>query len=338
MEFVATTSGGWVVAITRAVESYGLDPKPLLDQVGIDLVKARDTTARFEVIRTSHLFRIGVAACGDPMFGLTVARMMRPTSWHALGYAILASDNLEQALERIARFGRVFTTSSRFGFDRARDRVRIWGEPYPAYVPVMCDEQYDAFLGNVVLTCRHLYPGDFKPLRIGTLRKTPPRDLSGYERIFGCPILFGEDKGWVEVDLRTAQKPLPTANVELAQVNDRICSEYIARFDKSDIQSQIYYLLLQELSTGEPAVEFMAARLHLSVRTLQRKLREQGVSYKEILDEVRRELAYQYMQQSHISISEICYLLGYTHVSNFSRAFKRWSGITPVDWRRARQL
>ena len=137
----------------------------------------------------------------------------------------------------------------------------------------------------------------------------------------------------MEIDLETASQRLPTANPELAQKNDQICLEYISRFDRVDVQSQVYYRLLEDLSNGEPSMEAMAEKLNVSVRSLQRKLREQGSSYKQLVDDVRKDLAMQYIEQRHMPIGEISYLLGFSHVSNFSRAFKRWSGRSPGDWR-----
>jgi AraC-like DNA-binding protein len=91
--------------------------------------------------------------------------------------------------------------------------------------------------------------------------------------------------------------------------------------------------LLEHLPSGHVSEEEIAQGLHLSLRTLQRKLRDEGTSYKELLDETRRELATEYIKNPHVSISEITYLLGFSEPSNFSRAFKRWTGSSPSAFR-----
>lgn len=333
MAAVATTFGGWVLAIVRAMESYGLDPEPICRAAEIDLDAAWDPNVRFEVVKTTRLFQLGADASEDPCFGLTVGRMMRPTSWHALGFSLWASLDLAQVSERMARFCKIFTTCACVGLDREADRIRLWGCSYPAYQPVVGNHQYEAFLATIMLTCRHLYPHHFQPLRVGLPRREALPDMSSFERMFKCPVLLGQDRVWMEVDLETATQRLPTANPELAQKNDQICLEYISRFDRADVQSQVYYRLLEDLSEGEPQMEVMAEKLNVSVRTLQRKLKEQGTSYKQLVDDVRKDLAMQYMEQSHMPIGEISYRLGFSHVSNFSRAFKRWSGDSPAEWR-----
>ncbi|RDE24654.1 AraC family transcriptional regulator [Motiliproteus coralliicola] len=337
MATVATTLGGWVLAIARALESYGIDPEPVCRVADIDLDAAWDPNARFEVVKTTRLFQLGAEVSEDPCFGLTVGRMMRPTSWHALGFSLWASQDLTQALERVNRFTKIFTNSAYTGLDFEPDRLKFWGRSYPAYQPVLTNYQYEAFLSTVMLTCRHLYPHHFQPLRVGLPRREALDDMSSFERMFKCPILLDQDRVWMEIDLETAAQRLPTANPELAQKNDQICLEYISRFDRSDVQSQVYYRLLEDLSEGEPQMDTMAERLNVSVRTLQRKLREQGTSYKQLVDDVRKDLAMQYMEQSHMPIAEVSYRLGFAHVGNFSRAFKRWSGDSPAEWRERRE-
>ncbi|MGH1463011.1 MAG: AraC family transcriptional regulator [Neptuniibacter sp.] len=333
MVMTATSSGGWVVAIARALETYNIKIEPIFEKAGVDLEAAWDPNARFEVLKTTRLFHLALKECEDPCFGLTVGRMMRPPSWHALGYSLWASKDMREALDRIVKFMKIFTTSAFAGIEESEDRVRLWGKAYPAYRPVLSDAQYEAFLATLILTFRHLYPGTFRPLKIGLTRKEPLEDMSRFERTFKSPMVFGQDSIWFEIDRNTAYERLPTFNAELAQTNDMLCAQYIARFDKSDLLSQVFYLLLETLVDGEPAMEDIADSLNVSTRTMQRKLKDQGTSFKALLDDVRKELSLQYIQQSHMPLGEISYRLGFSHVSNFSRAFKRWTQLSPAEWR-----
>ncbi|MEH6579930.1 MAG: AraC family transcriptional regulator [Amphritea sp.] len=329
----ATSLGGWVLAIVRALESYDIEPAPICARIGIDLEEAKDPNARFEVTKTTRLFELASKASDDPLFGLTVGRFMRPTSWHALGFSIWASEDLSEGLERLVRYFKIYTNSAYAGIVVTDDRLHLWTRAYPDYAKVLNDQQYEAYMSTVVLTCRHLCPEFVQPLRVGLPRKHPLEDMSGFERMFKCPIELGQDCAWMDIDLDTAKQRLPTANPELALANDKICAEYIARFDRTDLMSQVYSRLIEELPKGEPEMERIAQSLNLSMRSLQRKLKEQGSSYKLLVDDVRKQLALQYIKQSHITIGEISYRLGFTHASNFYRAFKRWTGKTPAQWR-----
>ncbi len=333
----ATTLGGWAAAIAMALEYFGADPGPIFTKGGISLEDARDPSMRFPTVKMAKLMRIASDHVANPSFGLHVGRFMRPTSWHALGFSIWASQNLRQGFERLVRYKRVFTTCGDMAIEVGNETFRFYATPYPEYENIIQPEEYDAFLASVVLTCKHLAPSDFKLLKV-EFPHPEPSDLSGFKRMFKCPLAFNCDKAVLHLSIDLVDTPLVTANPELAQSNDQICEEYLARLDRDDVVTQVRYHLLENLHHGEPQMEQIAQALHLSVRSLQRKLTEKGTSFKGLLDTIRHELAVQYLKQPHLSVSEISYRLGFSHISNFSRAFKRWTGTGPTEFREKQQL
>ena len=126
---------------------------------------------------------------------------------------------------------------------------------------------------------------------------------------------------------------MPTGNVELAHANDKIVKDYLSHLDRTHVAMQVKSKIVDLLSSGMVTEQDMASALNLSLRSLQRKLREENTSYKEILEETRRDLANKYIQNSRLTISEISFLLGFSEISNFSRAFKRWNGRPPSEFR-----
>jgi AraC-like DNA-binding protein len=112
-----------------------------------------------------------------------------------------------------------------------------------------------------------------------------------------------------------------------------LSKEYLARFERGSIKLQVEARLVEQLSSGHATQESIAKALNLSPRTLQRKLKEEGTTYKQLLDTTRRELAAQYVKESHLSVNEITFLLGFSEPANFSRAFKRWTGVSPSQYR-----
>jgi len=109
--------------------------------------------------------------------------------------------------------------------------------------------------------------------------------------------------------------------------------DYLARFDRDSLSMQVRSLLIELLPDGQPTQNGIASSLNLSVRNLQRKLHSEGVSFKCLLDETRKELATQYIRDSNRRIGEITYLLGFSEPSNFTRAFRRWTGLSPNEYR-----
>ena len=128
-------------------------------------------------------------------------------------------------------------------------------------------------------------------------------------------------------------KMLPTANSDLLAHNERLMLDYLTRLDKDDVVNRVRAKLVDLLSMGEPSRELIAKELNMSVRNLQRKLQEQNTSYKDLLDDVRQDLAKQFINQSHISLGEISFRLGFATTSSFARAFKRWMGVSPGKYR-----
>ncbi|MCY1560941.1 HTH-type transcriptional regulator VirS [compost metagenome] len=116
-------------------------------------------------------------------------------------------------------------------------------------------------------------------------------------------------------------------------MHDRFAGEYLARFSESRVTHLARQVLCRLLPQGEPKREAVAQALHLSQRTLQRRLQEEATSFQHLLDDTRRELAEQYLAQPNLTLLEVAYLLGFADPSNFFRAFRRWFDITPGEYR-----
>jgi AraC-like DNA-binding protein len=122
-------------------------------------------------------------------------------------------------------------------------------------------------------------------------------------------------------------------NKALARSNDQVLDGMLRQLTESDIVSKIKRLVIDALPSGAPSEESIAEALHISPRTLNRRLADQDTSYRELLSEVRRDMAEKYIADPTIPIAEISYLLGFSEVSSFSRAFKRWTGEPPGTFR-----
>jgi AraC-like DNA-binding protein len=132
---------------------------------------------------------------------------------------------------------------------------------------------------------------------------------------------------------RDADRPLPSANRQLAAVFDRMLTEELARLDKSDVVARARAAVLEHLSSGEGTEEETAKQLHMSPRTLQRKLAEANTTYLQLVDDARKDLALRYIEDPRRSVTDITFSLGFSQPSAFTRAFKRWTGLSPSDHR-----
>jgi len=264
-----------------------------------------------------------------------VARFVRPTSWHALGFAIWASDTLMECFRRLAGNLRMFADYAEMSITPLGSDVEI-----NVYLKnglgrhQLPMEEMDAFIGTSVLTARHIYQPGFSPKSVW-LSRPQPLDPTPWQRLFKCPVFFSAAHDRIIFEAAAMYQPLLTANTELAEQNDSLVADYLARLDRSDLLTRLESLLLSHLPLGCLPLEEIAGQLNLSPRTVQRRLKEKGVSYQQVLDELRQKQALHWVSLNYLTIGEISYRLGFNHPANFTRAFKRWFDETPKKLRQS---
>lgn len=329
----ASTLSSVAALIKSGLAFYECDPEPLFKSAGIDLNECSDPNMRFSTACMQKLWALSVEATDDPCFGLTAARQFQPAILQGLGFAWLASDTLRDALGRLARFSRMINQVVDIQVEdtgRSTDLVILGPEKWPNYVHAATDLGMAAFLQM----CRSTAGEDLNPVRVAMQRPKPPFPcIEKFDQNFRAPIHFEEIDNRLCFDEKVVDMPLATANPELARINDQIVVDYLARFDRASIAMQVRSWIIQHLPDGAPNQETIANALHVSLRSLQRKLKEEDVTFKGLMEETRRELALQYIRESYRSIGEITYMLGFSEPSNFTRAFKRWTGMSPAEYR-----
>lgn len=321
----------WVIPIKRALEAAGCDSEQILTEAGLDLRLLQDTNARYPLEQTSKLWQLAVNATQDPAFGLRVASEVTPTTFHALGYALGASSTLKEMFERLVRFVDLFTDAADLEFVLRNDEYHFYLHAPPSG-PRPTLESTDAFISLFVRMCRSRLGKQFSPLRI-YLRRPEPENTGIYNKVFRAPINYSADINAIILDRSSAEMKLLDGNPELARLNDEIIIRSLARTQKENITMRVRAVLMNALPSGNISEEIVAESLNLSCRNLQRKFSERNTSYREILDETRKDLAISYLQNKNLSINEITYQLGFSDSRSFGRAFKRWTGVSPSVYR-----
>jgi AraC-like DNA-binding protein len=335
MEYTApeiTTLGSVAGLIATTLRACGCDPEPLFTKAGIDWDRITDPNARFPMQRMQKLWKLAVEATGDPCLGLTAARQFQPALLHGLGLAWLVSDTLLDAFGRLVRYARLINTALDFRVEEQPDSidlVTVLPEVLPPdFEYAAIDLGMAAFLRMCQITAgRSITP------RYVTLQRPSPACLARFEDIFGTSIKYGALVNRLCFDRDLLTRPLASANPELARINDQVVTDYLARYDRDSIAMQVRSKIIQQLPDGIPRQEVIADTLNVSLRSLQRKLKEEETSFKNLLEDTRQQLALHYLRDTRRSIGEITYLLGFSEPSNFTRAFKRWTGKSPLQYR-----
>ncbi len=331
MTLNATSLTSWAKAIRLTLDQQGVDSKALFVAAGLELATLNDPNARYPLVNTTRLWKLAVAATNNPNLGLDVGRNINQTTFHALGYSLLASPTLKDCFERLVRYFRIVTDAGELEFSAVGAQYKFVLNPLPGeHQPA--DEAIDALLSVVIRLCRLLTGRRFQASAV-KLRRPAPAETAIFAKVFQAPLEFGASESAIYMSGKLLSDPLPAANAELARHNDEILSRYLAHFDKQNLANRVHAALVAQLPHGEPAQERIASTLNLSLRNLQRKLSAEGTSYKEILNNTRRDLALSYIRNSRYSVSQITYQLGFSDTSSFSRAFKRWTQQAPSEYR-----
>ncbi|WP_263145915.1 AraC family transcriptional regulator [Pseudomonas sp. RIT-PI-AD] len=326
-----TTLASWTRALRKQLDALGLDSAALCRAAGLAPALMDDPNARYPLSATTRLWHLAVAASDDPALGLKVSAFVGPTTFHALGYALIASERLCDVFERIARYHRVVSDALELELTRVGEAYEFHlrvppGSPEPAA------EAVDAFAAIYVRTCRSRLGRDYAPLAV-FLRRPPPADPAPWHAAFRAPLSFGAADNLLRFARVDFERPLEDGNRELAEHNETVLQRTLEQLHPPTWTRRVRECLEARLPDGEPSAERIAQALHLSLRSLQRHLADEGSHYEQVLGDTRQGLALVHMRDPRRSIGEIAYLLGFADTNSFSRAFKRWTGQSPSQYR-----
>ncbi|MCX7144012.1 MAG: AraC family transcriptional regulator [Proteobacteria bacterium] len=317
--------------VWRLIECHDLAPEPFFRAVGVDPQIIRDPHARIARAKSDALIRVLATKIPDPAFGLKAAQCWHPSNLGALGHAWLSSSTLHTALSRMVRYWRIVVSDVAVRLDESKEGVEF------VHTPPALDDDLDRIRGDMAMAilfdmCRTNFGRAFRAKHIA-FGHLAPADARPYEAFFGCPVTFNAGSNRMLIGRADADHPLPTANQQLAAVHDGILAEELARIDKTDVMARVRSSVLERMASGELSEEDSASDLHMSRRSLQRRLAEADATYQSLVDDTRRDLALRYIQDPAKSATDITFLLGYSQQSAFTRAFRRWTGTSPSEYR-----
>ncbi len=321
--------------VVKALDAHGIDAEAVLAKCGIDRQSLNDPDHRVPIDQLGQLLQLVISETKEPAFGLKVGTFVGPTTFHALSMSMWLSSSLKDAFDRAILYGQLLSDAGHSGLDENDDEYCYWTELISddrAFAEVIEFAAMDALYAAMITFCRSVYGDDFNPVRVSLIRDEP-EDITPYLDFFRCPVDFGQAKISLHFDKASLEKPLASGHPELLKHSDHVIVESMNRFDKQDIVNRLRGKLLERLPSGKPTLRDIAFSLNTSLRSLQRKLSEQDLTYEQVLEDVRRDLAQKYIAQPHLSIGEISYLLGFGSQTNFTRAFKSWMGVTPREYR-----
>jgi AraC-like DNA-binding protein len=320
-----------LVQFVELARRHELDVASLCAEAGLELATLDEPEARVPYASMIALTEALASRVPNPALGLELAQLYDSGSYDVVGLVMMASPTLREGLERAFRFQRVWEDSKRFAFEPCEGGGKVvLSRPEP-WLPVF-RILLECILAEVLQWTRALTHTPVKPLWVHFWHE-PPRDTSPYEAFFGAPVSFDASETEIAFSEATLDQPLTHANALFLSFFEQQAQARVARLAPTNsLSEQVRTVLRGALGGGDYSLAAVAAKLHMSPRTLQRRLREEGSSHEALLDGLRHDLA-RVCLEKRLSIAETSFLLGYSNPTTFHRAFKRWTGSSPEHYR-----
>jgi AraC-like DNA-binding protein len=315
----------------RKLTEFGVSIPAVLRRAGLPQDLFEQTRV---LVSTEELFALWDAigsVSSDPLIGLRLGVETRTERFHPMGIAALSTENFVAAVKHMARYKKLTAPEEiLYKLDEAEFRVGFrWLLSVDSEPQVLTDYCHAWMLtiarhgtGNEHLT----------PLRVEYLQ--PRKNLRAIDRHFGCDVVCGAQRNAMVFRATDAAVPFVTRNAELLDLLAPQFDEQLKQFKVEETFVELVRRAIQDRLTGRrPSIDVIADALHMSSRTVQRRLQEAGYSFQRVLDEARHQMARYYLSNSVLELNEAAYLLGFEDPNSFGRAFRTWEGVPPSDWR-----
>jgi AraC-like DNA-binding protein len=308
----------------------GLSPEAVLRQAGLPMRLFHQDKILVSTEEFFALYRGIADASRDPGFGLKLGSEERIERYDPIQIAALSARSLRDAVQRLARYKQL-TCPEEIRLVERGNNCAI------QFVWLLAHEKEPRLLVDVcfawTMTIARRGTGlPISPKRVEFRRPTSHREM--YERHFQCPVKFKADKDSLVFSKADVDGAFLTYNPDLlAVIAPQLEAELKQQLAEKDLREQVKGILKRLLAGRRPGIHDAARELRLSARTLQRRLTEVGVTFQQLTEEARRELAWHYLLHSSLELNETAYLLGYEDANSFFRAFHKWEGIPPGEWR-----
>ena len=312
------------------LRELGLSPEAVLRQAGLPMGLFNEDKILVSTEEFFALYRGIAEASNDPAFGLKLGTEERVERYDPITIAALSARSFRDGVERLSRHKQLTSPEEIRVVKRGNESAVqfVWILAHEKEPPLLVDVCFAWIVG-----IGHRGTGrPLNPKRVELQRAPAHREM--YEAHFRCPVKFKSNQNALIFGRADMELPFVTYNADLlAAVAPQLEAELREQLAQKTFSEQAKGILKRLLAGERPGIDDLARELHLSTRTLQRRLTEQGITFQRLLEEARRELAHHYLLHSSRELNETAYLLGYEDANSFFRAFHHWEGTSPGQWR-----
>jgi AraC-like DNA-binding protein len=324
-----TDSGTLVRLAYRGLVNLGVDADEVLRRSGLDPSQLYQANLRTKFSGQPRFWKAAVELSGDPCIGLHLGEQMPVYKGQILEYLFLSSPTFGDGLNRVLNYQRLISDAL---------HGQVSETPNPCLTSYFSEHEHatshlaEAMVLGLIKAFQAVTDGTFKADRI-VFNHSPNTDMAEYQRIFQCPVEFNAKSFQLFFPASLLSYRSLYAEPELLNLHIQAADQHLAILQQQDLITEVRSLLGALLESGETTLENVAARLHVTPRHLRHQLDLAGTSFQRLLNDYRHRLARRLLSQTDEAISEIVYLTGFSEPSTFYRAFRRWEGTTPIEYR-----
>ncbi len=321
-----------LAVLWKLLKANNVDPDKVFSRYNLKYHDLKNTQCRVPLKTVTQLWDDALAVIDNPCFGLDSCKYWHPGYMGALGYAWLSSSTLREGFERLSRYISLISNNSSISLSEDDQEFTInlnYGQlgNNPA--------RSDNALSILLHMCRINYQDELNPSQVSFAHKEP--ECSGnYFACFKSAVNFNAACNSLSFPLQFMDETLPGSNKQLAQLNDQVMVQYLSEIEKyhcdetdNNLQEKIKIIIVKKLPSGLVTGQLVADELGMSYRSMQRRLAESGTTFRQLFEQCRHELAEQYVNNGDLNMTEITFMMGFSELSSFSRAYKRWTGHSP---------
>ena len=331
-------SSNHLTLLSWVLERQGQDPREILGKAGVNLPAMNSPTERIPLVAVLQVMEHIDRITGGPRTCLELYGHMKLAHLNVLGFALSCSSTLLDLFQRTQRFSSYLSSAFSINLEEGSDHYLISA----SWNPDIYKEQLEQIPNtNRLLECggygaikmiQEAYGGPVSGMRLYLPGESHPAVIEAFAEISQCPIETGADFIGAKLAKELCLTRLPGANPQLARLNDEQLMEHMAAMDQTDIVHRCERLIIAGMPDGKFSLKDVARQLGMSERVLQENLRDKGQNFSDVVNRIKKTLAIQYLEEGKKNISQIAYALGFDRPSNFSRAFRSWTGVSPREY------
>lgn len=335
MTIIPTVDARWAGLAADRLKVEDPEFRAVLYEAGLHLADVDDPDARIPFYKHAALLDVAARRLGDPLFGLRLGATIHPKRAGLLGTVLLGASTVEDALLSLRRYLRVTGEGVKLDVEIKRKHTILTVTIDDPRVTAR-RQAVEFSLILLVSLCRSLTDTLVEPVRV-EFEHPPPEKVGVFNRTFGAPVRFAAPRNAIvlntdDLDLRVLSVETPLSRELERHRREVLDSPPRVKGLHRRVREQIARLL----SRSDSRIEAVARALGISARTLERRLKLQGLIFKRIIDDLRRDLAFRYMEDETLTLPQIAFLLGYSEMASFMHACQRWTGTTPARYRASR--